>query len=146
MKKIKYVVLFVFALTMSVASCEKDESTSDKTLSTSEKEKQMLTEGSWTMTSNIENGVAVVIPDCEKDDVYTFSTNDTYSHNVGTVICSGETNSSGTWSLSLDLNFTFNGVPMGFNITNSRLALSQYNYNLDSEVYDIITEMIFIPR
>ena len=96
MKRINYLVLIVFGLTMSVSSCQKEESTSDKILSTSEEEKQMLTAQSWKLSSLIENRVEVVIPDCEKDDVYTFSENGTFSHDVGALICGGETNSSGT--------------------------------------------------
>ena len=140
MKKINYLNFVVFALTMSVSSCKKDESTSDLTLSTSEKDKQILTSQSWKISSKIENMVAIVIPDCEKDDVYTFSADGTFSHNVGALICGAETNSSGTWNLSLDLNFTFNGAPMALEITNSKLVLSEWDLN------DITDQMTFIPR
>jgi hypothetical protein len=84
--------------------------------------------------------VAVVIPVCKKDDIYTFSSDGTFSHNVGMLTCGTETNSSGTWSLSLDLFFTFNGAPMGMEITNNKLRLWQSN--LDG---DITTEMTFFP-
>ena len=140
MKRINYLLLFLFALTMSVTSCKKDESTSGETISDAEKEIQKLTAKSWKISSHIENMVAVVIPDCEKDDIYAFSSDGTFSHNVGTLVCGAETNSSGTWSLSLDLFFTFNGVPMASEITNNKLRLWQSN--LDG---DITTEMTFIP-
>jgi Lipocalin-like domain len=141
MNKVNYLLLLVFAVTLSISSCKKDESTPAKTLSTSEKEKLMLTAGSWKMTSYIEKEVAVVIPDCEKDDVYTFSPDGTYLHNVGTVICGGESNSSGTWGLTLDLMFTFDGAPMGIEITNSKLVLAKA-FDIDGNT---ITEMTFVP-
>jgi len=144
MKRINHLVLFVFALTVSVSSCKKEESTSDIKLPTSKKEKDMLTSVSWTMTSHIENGVIVNNPDCEKDDIFIFLANGTYSHDIGAVICRDETNSSGTWSLSLDknYNFIFNGVPMWMEITKSKLVLFQSNSNWD---YDVTTGMTFSP-
>lgn len=141
MKKINYVVLFVFALVISVSSCKKDESTSDKILSTSEQEKQMLTAHSWKLSSLIENRDTVVVPDCEKDDVYTFLADGTFSHEVGALICASETNSSGTWNLTLDLRFTFNGIPTGFVITDSKLVL-ETKVDIDGT----ITAMTLVPR
>ena len=143
MKRINYLLFLVFALTISFSSCKKDESTSGEILSDAEKEKQLLTAQSWKISSHIENMVAVDIPDCEKDDIYTFSVNGTFSHNVGALTCGAETNSSGTWSLSLDLFFTFNGAPMGMEITNSKLRLWQSDF--DGDISVITTEMTFIP-
>jgi hypothetical protein len=147
MKKIYYLVYFVFALTMSVSSCKKDETTSGETLSTADQMKKMLTAQPWTMISKIENADTIAIIDCERDDVYTFSVNGTFSHQVGTLICNGETNSSGTWTLSLDAStFTLDYIPMEIKFTNSKLVISRYTYNPDFDESIITDQMSFIPK
>jgi hypothetical protein len=142
MKKINFLGLVFLASLLLVFSCNKEESVPGNSLSTADKDKGMLTAVSWVMTSRIENGVSVFIPDCEKDDIYTFSKDGTFSHDIGSLTCGTETNSSGTWTLSPDLNFTFSGTPMGFVITSNKLVLSLYNGDID-----IITqEMDFVAR
>ncbi len=42
------------------------------------------------------------LPDCLKDDVYNFKSDGTFSINVGTSTCFGETNQEGNWQLSTD--------------------------------------------
>ena len=141
MKKIYYLVLFSFALTLVISSCKKEESTPDGILTTAEFTKKMVTAVPWKLSSDIENYVAVAVPDCEKDDYYTFSTDGTYSHNVGTLTCNGETNSSGTWSLSEDVHYiVVDGVYMG-TVTTKKLVLSQ----LDTD-QNIISQKTLIPK
>jgi hypothetical protein len=147
MKKINYLVFFVFVLTMSVSSCKKDETNSGETLSTSEQMKKLLTSKPWTMISKIENADTVAISDCEKDDVYTFSADGTYLHQVGTNICNGETDSSGTWTLSMDArDFTMDGNLVGIKITNNNLVLTWSTYNFQNDENIVNQQLAFIPK
>jgi hypothetical protein len=141
MKKIHYPVFFILALTMSVSSCKKDESTPDGILTTAEFTKKMVTAVPWKISSDIENYVAAVVPDCEKDDYYTFSADGTYLHNVGTLICNGETNSSGTWSLAEDVHYIYVDGKYSGTVTTKKLVLSQWDAD-----GNIISERTFIPR
>ena len=141
MKRINYLLLVVFALTMSVTSCKKDESLSEERLSTSERKKVMLTAVSWVKSSYLESGVTAALPDCEKDDVYTFFTDGTVSYQVDELICGGETNGSGTWSLSRDGKaLTLDGIIFAMQITDSTLALSLYHLEDDSS-----SGLTFVP-
>jgi hypothetical protein len=141
MKKFNYVLFFGLALTMSVSSCKKDESTPDGILTTAEFTKKLVTAVPWQLISDIENYVAVAVPACEQDDYYTFSTDGTYSHNVGTQICHGETNSSGTWTLAPDVHNIFvDGKYMG-TVTTTKLVLSEFDND-----ENVISERTFIPK
>jgi hypothetical protein len=119
MKSIKYLVLFVFALTLTVSSCKKDETKTKK---------EMLTAKSWKMSSIKINGVAGVIEDCEKDDIITIAANGTTSSNRGAIKCDpNETNSTGTWTLSDDEKYlTVDGSTFTIiELTGSKLVLSR---------------------
>jgi hypothetical protein len=88
-------LLFLYALTAVVSSCDNDESNMTR--------EEMLTAKSWKILSSKTNNVADVIEDCEKDDFLTFATNGTYTYNIGTKKCdSYESNESGTWEFSSD--------------------------------------------
>ena len=141
MKTINFLILFVFALTMSVSSCKKDESISEERLSTSEKRKEMLTAESWVKLYYRESEDTIAVPDCEKDDIYTFLADGTVLYQVDVLICGGETNGSGTWSLSRDGKIlTLDGINMAIEITEGRLVLSQYHMEDDSS-----SEIAFVP-
>jgi hypothetical protein len=132
MKKYIYLPLFV-TIIMSSPSCKKDASTPSKVLSTREQNKGLIIAASWKISSHKEYGASVALQDCEKDDLYTFNADGTFSHNVGSTICNGETNSSGSWIIYTDGTglLTFGTTTMGMAVTNSQLVLSQYDYNYD---------------
>jgi glutamine cyclotransferase len=89
------VFLILFAFTVVVTSCKKDDSNLTK--------KEMLTAKSWKLLSSKSNGVADVIEDCQKDDFITFTASGTYTFNPGTNKCYTEdVIESGTWALSSD--------------------------------------------
>jgi hypothetical protein len=133
MKTINCCVFFIFALTITVSSCKKDESNPEVILSTSERMKATLTEGSWTKSFLKLNGDSVALQECEKDDVYTFLKDGTVLYHVDAVICGGETDGSGTWSLSIDgKTLTLDGIPWSIEINKGRLTLSMYHFDDDS--------------
>jgi hypothetical protein len=141
MKKINYLVLLIFALTMSVSSCSKYESTSYEGLSTREKTKELLTSKSWVKSYLRLNEDTIALADCEEDDVYTFMDDGTVLYHVDLLICGGETDGSGTWSLSSDgKSLTLDGISWSIEITEDRLTLSMYHFDDDS-----FDETIFIP-
>lgn len=144
MKKINYLMLFVFALMMSVSSCKKDESTPDKILSTKERNKEMIIAVSWKLSSHIVYGASVAIQACEKDDIYTFNADGTSSHNVGSLICNGETNSAGSWIIYPDgtVLLTFGSATLGMEVTSSQMILSQYDPKYD----EILDQLTLIPK
>ena len=95
MKSFKYLFLLVIALTITVASCKKDEEPKSK--------KELLTSNQWRFLSSKTDGVADMISNCEKDDFMIFASNGTYTWNPGTVKCnSHDTIITGTWTLSTD--------------------------------------------
>ena len=101
----------------------------------------MLTAVSWVKSSYLESGVTAALPDCEKDDVYVFFTDGTVSYQVDELICGGETNGSGTWSLSRDGKaLTLDGIIWEIQITDGTLALSQYHLEDDSS-----SGLTFVP-
>jgi len=118
MKPLKFLFVFVFALTMSVSSCKKDESNASTP-------KDILTAKSWKLSSMKVNGIET-IEDCSKDDIMTFAANGTYSTTVGAITCyDGETNTSGTWTLSNDgKTLTVDGDAYSAVITESKVVVT----------------------
>lgn len=102
---------------------------------------EILTLGSWKMSSNKENGVTVTIPECYKDDFIIFASNGKYLFNVGSANCGpDEFNQGGTWTLADDgKTFTFDDIPMLIDITQNRLIMTQ----AEGGVTTVIT---YIPR
>jgi hypothetical protein len=131
MKKINFLLLFVFSLTISILSCKKDESTPAKGLTTQERNIEMITGANWKISSQIKYDAEVVLQDCEKDDIFSFSADGTFTENVGSLICNGETNSSGTWIINIDGTglLTTGTITMGMNIYKSQLVLTDANLN-----------------
>lgn len=98
MKSTKYLILFILALTLTVPSCKKEETTLSK--------KEMLTAKSWQLSSIKENGVTDVLDDCDKDNILTFLLNGTYTFDPNVIKCDLKSEiESGTWSLSSDEKF-----------------------------------------
>ena len=98
MKSTKYLILFILALTLTVPSCKKDETTLSK--------KKILIAKSWQLSSIKENGVTDVLHDCDKDNILTFLLDGTYSFDPNVIKCDlGSKIESGTWSLSSDEKF-----------------------------------------
>jgi hypothetical protein len=118
MKTLKFLIFIVFALAMSVSSCKKDDSNSSTP-------KGILTSKSWKLSSLKINGVET-IEDCNKDDIMTFAANGTYTTTVGAITCyDGETNTSGTWSLSSDgKTLTVDGDAYSSVITESKVVVT----------------------
>jgi hypothetical protein len=143
MKKIYYLAFLVFTLTVSVTSCNKYESTAYEGLSTLEKESQLLTANPWVKTytyNNLLNEDTIALGDCDKV-VYTFLANRTVLYHLDANSCGGETNGSGTWSLSGDgKTLTIDGINSAIQITEDKLTLSMYHWDDDS-----LDETIFIP-
>ena len=95
MKSIMYLLLFTFALTLAVISCNKDAATKSN--------KELLTSTQWKIFSRSTNGVAEVFENCEKDNYVIFSSNGTFTYNPGTLKCfADEVATNGSWSLSSD--------------------------------------------
>jgi hypothetical protein len=93
MKTARVILLIIFALSLAIPSCKKD----------SKSRKEILTSGSWKLSSMKMNGTAQAIQACLLDDFYTFSTAGTYTFSPGAVKCSSSDISySGVWSLSTD--------------------------------------------
>lgn len=104
MKSINYLVLFVFALALTVTSCKKDNATKSN--------KDILTSKSWKISSMKINGVAWTVDACSKDDIIIFATNGTFTNNPGAIKCDpNETTTTDSWSLSDDGKYlTIGGV------------------------------------
>lgn len=130
MKSIKYLVLLVLALTLTVTSCKKDKVTLTK--------KEMLTAKSWKLLSSKENGVSIVLEDCEKDDVLTLASDGTYTYNPGANKCyTDDTIQTGSWSLSSDekyLTIDMDGIMTIVELTESKLVLSITYETFSSEM------------
>lgn len=95
MKIFKYLVLISIAITIAVSSCNKDSGSKSK--------KDILTSHQWKIYSYKENGVAVALDNCEKDDFVKFEINGTYTFNPTTVKCNvSDVIENGIWSLSGD--------------------------------------------
>lgn len=94
MKKANY--LLVIALTtiigIGLTSCSKEEVEGNVT-------KTKMIVKNWKYKSLA--GQPILLP-CLKDDVLDFKLDGTYTINVGSDICFGETNQHGTWELSTD--------------------------------------------
>ena len=73
------VIVILFAFTVIVTSCKKDETNMSKT--------EMLIAKSWKILSSKSNGVTDVIDECDKDDFLTFTANGNYTYNPGTNKC-----------------------------------------------------------
>jgi hypothetical protein len=117
MKPTNYFLLFIFALTLTVPSCKKDE--------TIKSVKEILTSKSWKMSSSKQNGVEI-IEDCTKDDIITFATDGTFTTTVGSTTCYyGETGNSGTWTLSSDgKTLTIDEYPASVSISESKITVT----------------------
>jgi len=116
MKSVNYLLLFVIALAMIVPSCKKDTKTA----------KEILTTGSWKISSQKTNGVSEVIEACQTDDFLTFATNGTYTYNIGTTTCyDGEETYDGDWVLSADeKTLTVDGFDVAVVITESQIVIT----------------------
>jgi hypothetical protein len=132
MKSINYLVLFFFALTITITSCKKDESTKSA--------KEILTSKSWKVSSSKIDGIAGVIEDCQKDDILTFAASGTYTYNIGATTCNAdETTYNGTWSLSADSKtLTVDGETASVVITENQIKVT---LTIDSS----IMEMTYVP-
>ena len=120
MKLFKYLFLFVIALTITIASCKKDEVAKSR--------KELLTSKQWKFLSSKTNGVADVISDCKKDDFVIFSSNGTYTWNPTTVKCyPSDAIQTDTWTLLSDektLTLDGSNVTTIVELTESRLVIS----------------------
>jgi hypothetical protein len=130
MKSIKYLLLVIFALAITVSSCKKDDLTP----------KEMLMGKAWKYSTEKYNGVLQTMDNCQKDDVLTFKADGTYTYNVGITTCySGETSYTGTWVLSADgKSLTVDGDAATVVISENKVVVT-VNDGGD------ITEMTFIP-
>lgn len=116
MKAINSLLLIVFTLVLSVTSCKEDKLTPE----------EILTANSWKASSVKDNGVSKEIPVCSGDDIITFNANGTYSYIPGANKCDpGDTNRTGTWSLSNGGNtLTMDGNSGSAVITESKLVIT----------------------
>lgn len=116
MKSIKLFLLFVFALSLTLSSCKKDEAIPAKN------KLQMLTAKTWKFTSSKTAGIEGIL-DCDKDNTISFTVG-IWTANPGAIKCDpSETIDTGTWSLSADQN----------------------NITIDSDTYPIVvTETQFV--
>lgn len=123
MKTIKQLVFLTLCLTLFVASCKKD----DKTTMTKE---ELLSAKPWKLASSKTNGIADVIPDCDKDDLITLTTNGIYTYNPGSNKCDpDETPETGIWALSADeKSLILDGESLDIiELTESKLVISMSN-------------------
>jgi hypothetical protein len=89
-------ILFLFATVLSF-SCKKSDSTKPKTKT------DLLTQASWKFSSANAQGagdITAQIPDCYKDNIYTFSSNGSGNVNESTNVCSPSTAGPFTWSFA----------------------------------------------
>ena len=129
MKSIKYLFLFVFALMVTITSCKKNNEPAKS-------KKEILTSKQWKLSSYKDNGVAVVMQDCEKDNVLSLASNGTYTTNPGAIICEvDETIETGTWSLSVDeKSIIVDGTPLTIvELTENKFVLSIVDGNYSME-------------
>ena len=146
MKSFKIFSLLILVLTILTTSCKKDET---KVYSKSE----ILTAHPWKKVSKTVNGVSG-LADFEKDDIITFSTNGTITHNPGLIKAdNNDVGSSGTWSLSDDgLSLTINESEDGIHFSKytakvTELSLSKLatSYESDDKQGHWIVITIFAP-
>lgn len=106
-------------LALLAGGCKKNKNT-DKT--------GFLTKSAWKFTSVLHNGVEE-IEDCEKDDTETYSTDGTYTGNIGADDCSGsEHNYSGTWKFINNYSQLVYDVADTINIINLDGSTFKYSY------------------
>jgi Lipocalin-like domain len=130
MKALRFMTYFVFALTLSLTFCKKDDAAKSA--------KEILMSKSWKMVSSKLNGVET-IEDCVKDDILTFGANGTYTYNVSTILCyEGETSYSGSWTISDDgKTITVDGDAGSAVITESQIVATTV-YGTDTLVVTLI--------
>jgi len=88
MKKVKYLIVLMFALTLGLTSCTKDET--------------KIASKTWKAVSMKVNGTEM-IQECDKDDVFTFTDDGKYTIDPGTNKCTtSDVTETGSWSLSDD--------------------------------------------
>lgn len=129
MKSIKYLFLFVFVLTVTLTSCKKNnEPVKSK--------KEILTSKQWKLSSYKDNGTAIALLDCEKDNVLSLASNGTYTTNPGAYKCDvDETIETGIWSLSADeKSIIVDGTPLTIvELTENKFVLSMVDGNYTME-------------
>jgi len=88
MKRVKYLIVLMFALTLGLTSCTKDEA--------------KIASKTWKVVSMKMNETEM-IQECDKDDVFTFTDDGKYTANPGTNKCdTDDVTKTGSWSLSDD--------------------------------------------
>jgi hypothetical protein len=88
-------LIFFTVLLLSVTGCQKDELTKSKT--------EILTAGSWRVSSYKINQEEIALMDCQKDNYMSFNADGSYTDYVGSLKCEiSESDITGTWILSDD--------------------------------------------
>ena len=99
----KKTILALSMLSLIFVSCKKDEDDEPVTPT-----KENLT-GSFKKTGHVVAGVNIfnnsdpsmnMYEACERDDIYTFNANGTYTRTEGGAVCTPSRTENGTWSLS----------------------------------------------
>jgi len=88
-------LIFFTVLLLPVSGCRKDEVTKSKM--------EILTTGSWKVSSYKINQEEIALMDCQKDNYMSFNTDGSYTDFPGALKCEiSEANITGTWILSDD--------------------------------------------
>ena len=100
MKKLSFTLAALVALTLSLSSCKKDAD-SPAPVVTKKTKTELLTAGSWVMTGMKTNSVDLFpfLPNCQKDNFFTFKANGTYIDDEGKTKCDlgDPQTSTGSW-------------------------------------------------
>jgi hypothetical protein len=146
MKNKKFLIA-AFALLFALGSCKKETTPS----TTSKTKNEYLTLSSWKLTAvtGSTNGAApidyfttIALP-CEKDNIYTFSTNSAYSETEGVTKCDPadpQTVDAGNWAFATNetyLNITITGTAASYKILTLDANTLKLQYTEAGTVYDL---------
>jgi len=127
-------VVFLFATLLSF-SCKKSDNSKPKTKT------DLITQASWKFSSANAQGVGDItaqIPDCYKDNIYTFMSNGSGNVNESTNVCSPSTAGPFTWS------FTNNETTLHISTTLFQGGSSDFTLITLNETSLVVSQVIAI--
>ena len=134
MKKLLPVLCFLLLL-----ACDKDDDDAPCTTNAASiagSYKIIATTYRETPTSDIED-IYLTYDECEKDDVITFKTDNTYNFLDKGVLCTPQRNENGTWSY-MGSSMTLNGGPITLVSFNCKtMVLERTDVDVDDDKFTI---------
>jgi len=143
----KQILVAAAALLFTLGSCKKE--TTPSTISKTKTEYLTLSNWKLTAVTGSTNGAApidyfttIALP-CEKDNIYTFSTNSAYAETEGLTKCDPadpQTVDAGNWAFATNetyLNITITGTAASYKILTLDANTLKLQYTEATTVYDL---------